>query len=355
MNTRFNVADLNAIETRVAAWIAGCQSLLDVFTTYICVDHPQATLRVPGFCSWCHAELEQMCPYLSFATKMYNIPYFQLAKDYKSKDAMRKAIAKDMRQMAKPGVLAAVYRQGAGGMGVDRKTGDPKKLGLWGYAENMGIDMTLQQAQDITRIFRESYPEIVKMWYALEVIIKAVLLNKPVQTNDPEIQYALNRLNEINVKFDKIVVDDQGNERQILRIQLPSGRYLHYVDAHIDDVKMPWTTAEGGEVYKPGLIYSGVDQETKQWKCGIVSHGGKVFENIVQGIARDVLADKLLEIEQIGCLIMGHVHDEGISETPNDPFYPGVREMVHTMSQPVSWALTLPLGADGFENSYYRK
>jgi DNA polymerase bacteriophage-type len=330
MNTRLNVADLNAIETRVAAWIAGCEPLLQVFH-------------------------EKKDPYLSFAVKMYGIPYETLDADLHSSDPVKKAAAKFMRQMAKPGVLAAVYRQGAGGMGKDRKTGDPKKLGLWGYAENMGIDMTLEEAQNITKVFRESYPEIIKMWYALEVVIKAVLLNRSIQTNDPEIQYALNRLNQIGIKFDKIVIDDRGNERVILRIQLPSGRYLHYVDAYIDDVKMPWTSSEGGEVYKPGLIYSGVDQETKQWKSGIVSHGGKIFENIVQAIARDVLADKLLEFEKLSLYICGHVHDEGISETDNDPFCPGYREMVHAMSQPVNWAPDLPLGADGFEDVYYHK
>src|SRR5579863_3086898 len=341
--TRMNVADLNAIETRVAAWIAGCQPLLDVFTTYICVDHPTATLRIPGECSECHCELEQMCPYLSFATKMYHIPYFTLAKDYKSKDPVKKAAAKFMRQMAKPGVLAAVYRQGAGGMGKDKKTGDPKKLGLWGYAENMGIDMTLEEAQNITKIFRESYPEVVSMCYALEVVIKSVLLNKAIKTDKPDILFALNQLNRIGIKFDKIVIDDKGNTREILRIQLPSGRCLHYVDAYIDDVKMPWTTEDGGEVYKPGLIYSGVDQETKQWKSGIVSHGGKIFENIVQAIARDVLADKLLEFEKVGMPVVAHIHDEGVCQVADDPFSLSVEEMIEIMSKPVVWAISLPL------------
>ena len=91
--SRFNVADLNAIETRVAAWISGCEPLLDVFK-------------------------QNRDPYLAFATKMYHLPYETLEADLHSDDPVRKAAAKDMRQMAKPGVLAAVYRQGAGGMGL---------------------------------------------------------------------------------------------------------------------------------------------------------------------------------------------------------------------------------------------
>ena len=276
-------------------------------------------------------------PYLDFASKMYHIPYEVLEADLHSSDPVKKAAAKFMRQMAKPGVLAAVYRQGAGSMGKDKKTGDPKKLGLWGYAANMGVEMTLDQAKDITRI------------------IKSVLLDRPIKTEKPDIVFALNRLDQIGIKYDKIVIDDKGNKRVILRTKLPSGRCLHYVDAMIDDIKMPWTTEDGGEVYKPGLIYSGVDQETKQWKNGIVSHGGKVFENDVQGIARDIFCDKLLEIDQLGCQICGHAHDEGIAETPDDPFFPGYREMVHLMSQPVKWAPDLPLGADGFESEFYHK
>lgn len=364
MLNRFNVADLNAIETRVGAWLAGCQPFLDVFTTFVCADHPESSMHLtPGKytllesernCKVCHDPLEQMCPYLSFATKMYNIPYFTLAKDYHSKIAEIKAAAKEKRQIAKPGVLAGFYRQGPGGWGKD-KNGDPKKLGLWAYAENMGVKLTLEQCQEITRVFRSSYTEVVSMWYALEIVVRSVLEDKPITTQRPDMLFAINRLNELGIKFDKITITDRGAKRTILRMNLPAGRALHYMDAEIDEIKMPWTTDDGGEVYKPSLVYSGLDQETKVWKCGITSHGGKLFENGVQGIARDVLADKLLEFEKHDLPVCLHVHDEGGSETPNDPFWPGVREMVNIMSQPVSWALTLPLGADGFEDSYYHK
>lgn len=332
MVNRFNVADLNAIETRVGAWLSDCQPFLEVFRL-------------------------NRDPYLEFATKMYHLSYEQLEANYNSKDPAVKALAKEMRQMAKPGVLAGFYRQGPGGWGVDRKTKEPKKLGLWGYAENMGIDMTLEQAKEITRVFRASYQEVVNMWYALEVVVKSVLLDRPYQSSKPEIQFALDRLKQLDVWFDKVNIHDsgRGTDRVILRMHLPAGRFLHYMDAYIDEAKMPWTTAEGEEVYKPTLFYSRVNQETKQWEMGATAHGGLLFENAVQAIARDVLCDKLLIFEQNNLPVCGHVHDEGISETPNDPFWPGYREMVYQMSQPVTWAPTLPLGADGFEDSYYHK
>jgi len=55
---RFNVCDLNAIETRVAAWFAQCESLLQVFK-------------------------EGKDPYIAFAVKMYAIPYEKIYYDLK--------------------------------------------------------------------------------------------------------------------------------------------------------------------------------------------------------------------------------------------------------------------------------
>ena len=109
------------------------------------------------------------------------------------------------------------------------------------------------------------------------------------------------------------------------------------------------------DVYKPTLVYAGQDQKTHGWGM-VTSHGGKIFENIVQGIARDVLAHVLLICENERNLpICGHVHDEGIVEKSTDPFVPGVREMEWIMRQPIWWAPGLPLKGDGFEGKYYHK
>lgn len=318
---RFNVCDLNAIETRVSAWVSGCAALLEVF----------------------HSGRD---PYLDFAVKMTGIPYETLARDLKSKDPAVKAAAKRIRQMAKPAVLGCCYRLGGGQMGIDFRTGDPMKQGLWGYAENMGVEMTREQAHELVRVYRESYKEICQMWYALEKAIADVL--------DPETTMVKRELGLGGcIKIDKINIVGRD---PILRIQLPSGRYLHYIDAHLESIKMPWEDREGNEVYRETLVYSGIDQTTKQWKNGITSHGGKEFENIVQGIARDVLAESLMKFEfELDLPICLHVHDEGASETQDDLFAPGLETMEQVMGQPIEWAPGLPLKADGFEGGYYHK
>jgi DNA polymerase len=361
MRHRFNVSDLNAIETRVAAWVSGCQPLLDVFTTYICLEHPEATMHVYGMlCRVCGKPLKQKDPYLDFACKMYNLDYHILARDYDSKDPLIKGPAKEKRQIAKPGVLGAVYRLSGGGMGINPKTHEPMKTGLWGYAENMGVDMSQEKANETVKVFRDVYNEIVWSWYALDKLPMSVMTETPIKLNEDsesgrKLLYALKRWEELHIFMDKFMVDDHGVERIIFRIHLPSGRCLHYVDAFIDDIKMPWTDSEGGEVYRAALCYAGVDQVTHQWIDGITTHGGKIFENIVQAIARDILTESLLVFEQMGLLVVGHVHDEGVIETEDSPLVPGVKVMEDVMRRPILWAPGLPLGADGFEDYYYHK
>jgi len=347
LRNRFNVADLNAIETRVAAWIAGCKPLLKVFETFYCLEHfEKGTHDAPGRCELCGKRLEPMDPYLDFAVKMTGIMYIILARDLKSDIPAKKAAAKKHRQIAKPGVLGAVYRLGA--------------RQLVEYAEGYGVELTLKEAEEIIRVFRESYAEIKYMWYALEKVVESVLTDAPVKgMNDPNIAFAVNRLQEINIRFDKIVVTDRDIEHVILRMWLPSGRCLHYLDATWEDTLMPWTTIdeEGNEkpVYRKALNYRGQNQKTHQWDK-VTSHGGKIFENADQGIARDVLAESLLKFEfEAGLPVVAHVHDEGVTETEDNPFEPGVREMEYIMSESIWWAPGLPLKAAGFEDRYYHK
>jgi DNA polymerase len=122
---------------------------------------------------------------------------------------------------------------------------------------------------------------------------------------------------------------------------------------------MPWKGVDddGNEVdvYRDSLIYAGTNQKTKQWDIWISTHGGKLFENLVQGIARDILAVKLLEFEEREMPLVGHVHDEGIALVEDDILSPTYHDMVQIMSTPVDWCPGLLLGADGFEGQFYRK
>jgi DNA polymerase len=361
--TRFQAADLNAIETRDGAWLAGCAELMDVFKPWV---DPRGKLKPNG-----------KCPYLNFgSTKMYGMPFEAMYSDYEGWNGKeRKNAAKRMRQISKPAVLAAIFRQSGGGWGYAKKgykdhgddcnanetyieqNGKVKKVGkkycvcptihdkiktgLWGYAEGMGVEMPQDQAVQSVRIFRESYKEIEQCWYDIENAVADVMKGQnTVRTIGPN----------GCVVIDKIIVN---NSREIMRMRLPSGRYLHYLDARMEDCLMPWKK-DGEDVYRPSLIYAGVNQDTKQWET-VQTHGGKLYENLVQAIARDILATKLLEFEANDLPVVGHVHDEGVCLVPDDIFSPTVESMVEIMSKQISWAPGLLLGADGFSDEFYHK
>ena len=109
------------------------------------------------------------------------------------------------------------------------------------------------------------------------------------------------------------------------------------------------------DVYKPTLVYSGVDQQTHQWTPHITSHGGKLTENVVQAIARDALAEGLLRAAAAGFCITGHVHDEIVTQQGKSLLALSYKVLEQLMSTPMPWAPDLPLGAAGYTGSYYHK
>jgi DNA polymerase len=229
---------------------------------------------------------------------------------------------------------------------------------LWDYADKMGVEMSQEQSGEVVEIFRNSYPEICNssksnglplgIWKRLEEAVADVM--------DPARLATVRYIGPNNcVKIDRINVEGR---HPIMRMQLPSGRYLHYLEARLESTLMPWKgeDEDGNEVdvYRDSLIYAGTNQKTKQWET-VTTHGGKVFENLVQGIARDILAAKLLKFEDSGMPVVGHVHDEGIALVIDDLLSPTVHDMVEIMSVEEEWAPGLLLGADGFESKFYRK
>ena len=96
-----------------------------------------------------------------------------------------------------------------------------------------------------------------------------------------------------------IRVDRQGNW---LRIRLPSGRYLSY-------------PAPRGDEYSSSFM--GVDPYTKQWKR-LDTYSGKRAQNIAEGIGADILLDGLQAADAAGYNPILSVHDEAITEPPDE-------------------------------------
>ncbi len=124
-----------------------------------------------------------------------------------------------------------------------------------------------------------------------------------------------------------------------LRIRLPSGRYLCYINPDVDD--------EGQ------ISYFGINQYTRQWGR-IKTYGGKLIENATQAFARDVLAYNMAAIEGAGYEIVLSVHDELLTETPDTDEF-NAKTLGKMMAKAPTWAEGIPLAAAGFETTRYRK
>ena len=289
------VCDLSSIESVVIGWVARCERLLDVFRN-------------------------GKDAYKDFATELYNVLYEE--------------VTKQMRKMAKPATLGAGYRLGGG----DIKEG--KKTGLWGYAENMGVEMSRKESHKNVATFRRVYKEIPQCWYDLEEAIMHVIRRGGERTVGP-------------VKF--------YITKPYLVCELPSGRCIYYKSPQIRKEKMEGIDRKTGERYeywKDSISYMGKVQNGNTW-TRIKSHGGKMIENIVQAIARDILAEGLLALHYAGFYLIGHVHDEAIAEqAANDNEHNG--EMMKTcMIRKKKWmskgGVDMPLGAAHMETVIYRK
>src|SRR6185295_15842997 len=93
--------------------------------------------------------------------------------------------------------------------------------------------------------------------------------------------------------------------KRAMRIRLPSGRDMIYHQIRV-------TQDDQG---RDQLVFMGVDPKTKRWSEQR-TYGGKLVENIVQAIARDVMAESMLELDAAGIPLVGTVHDELLAEVP---------------------------------------
>ncbi len=195
--------------------------------------------------------------------------------------------------------------------------------GSVGALKNMGaVEMGVpeDELQGLINDWRNANPHIVKLWTEVGNAAMKAIKEKTI------------------VSLGKLVFM---YERGILFIRLPSGRRLSYIKPRIG------TNRFGGD----SITYMGVGA-SKKWER-LETFGGKLVENIVQAIARDLLASAMMNVANAGYDIVFHVHDEIIAEAPDGQG--SVDEMCKLMSINPDWADGIPLSADGYECEYYRK
>lgn len=115
-------------------------------------------------------------------------------------------------------------------------------------------------------------------------------------------------------------------------ITLPSGRQQRYFDL---------TKIDGG-----------IKARTELGGNFVYFYGGKLFENVVQATARDILAEAILRVEDAGITIVLHVHDEIVAEVPLEFDGKIIDDLMRIRP---SWAQTLPIDVEGHDAFCYEK
>jgi DNA polymerase len=128
-----------------------------------------------------------------------------------------------------------------------------------------------------------------------------------------------------------------------LQLKLPSGRKLSY----------PWPRIIGNQCEQSILFADNGAGQFKDCRHGHGAYGGLWTENVVSGIARDLLAEAMLRIEAAGYPIVLHVHDEVVVEVPED--FGSAEQFTQLMTRKPSWALELPIAANAWSGSRYCK
>ena len=98
------------------------------------------------------------------------------------------------------------------------------------------------------------------------------------------------------------------------------------------------------------VTYEGVGA-TKKWER-IDTFGGKLVENVIQAICRDLLCHAMQQLDAARCRIVMHIHDEVVIEVPKTMEVDGVGRI---MSIVPLWAEGLILDAAGYKAGFYMK
>lgn len=183
--------------------------------------------------------------------------------------------------------------------------------------------------------WRVTHPAIKGAWSLLEEAIREAIENPGAKVSVLKCAYLVSR--------------------GFLWCRLPSGRCLAYGKPQMRSIEVPWadkTQPPEKREKKPTPTALGVNSVTKKWeRFGL--YGGLAFENIVQAIARDLLANGIVKAEEAGYPVVAHVHDEIVTEVPKG--FGDLRAFEKLICELPDWADGLPLTASGWRGKRYRK
>ncbi len=297
--------DFSGIEARVTAWLADEQGKLQTFRDYDAGIGPD--------------------PYIVTASKIFRKPPEQ--------------ISKAERQVGKACELAFGFQ---GGVGAFLR-----------FSPNSGFsDAEIEGFRDA---WRAAHPNIAGFW---------TLINQAVHD-------AISRYENEDLRIDGWGVGICGRinvhcNAHFLYLTLPTGRTISYPFAkryRVQEVKKAGKVVkrhvlEDGDIpiafWRPQTQNGFRDNSSGQWRYTRF-YGGLLTENLVQAIARDLLAGAIMRVEGVGFPIIAHVHDEIIIEVPTAEAAYAEKEFESIMRIVPHWADGLPVMAKAWTSDRYIK
>ena len=320
---RFVVFDYNAIEARVLGWLANELWVMEEFTT------------------------GEGKIYEANAEKMFGANKADLLASLRACGKCGTCEACELRSKAKVSNLALGYYGGAGALvamgaessGID--CGNYIELNLmWVLAGSPGKfhewKPELHDYPELLRLrdlYRASSPATVSFWKQMAAMWDTAALQGKATAFGPENRATMMR-------------DGRHN-----RLVLPSGRSIWYRDA---------TAAYGGGK-RPRVetrMYTGKSKGVGHTR--VHAYGGSLTENITQAVARDVMFDLIMRVEEKtkagwpGRIVL-HVHDELVLEVPDKHTGLVMADLGTMMQQAPDWAPGLPLKGEGQVMERYGK
>lgn len=242
-----------------------------------------------------------------------------------------------------------------------QKIGKPAELGLgfggWvGALFAFGFEGTEDEAKQIVNAWRAASPMVVEMWggqfrgvpwapgrfefFGLEGMAIQAVLNPGQRFTYRDISYE--------------VIED------VLYCVLPSGRRLAYHKPRLTKF-----ARKEGWVEAYSLTYMTWNTNSKMGAMGWVrmeTYGGRLFENVVQAVARDIMAHAVVNLERENWPVVLRVHDELASEiqmyaelTPDQENLL-ISQYEAIMARLPTWAEGWPIrAAGGWMGRRYRK
>lgn len=294
---------------------------------FVVVDYSQIELRVLAWIAGEEELLELLRnghdPYINFAAKyMYGVD----PSTY-NKDSLE-------RQIAKSALLGAQYQIWINAFIEYAKT-------------SAGLKLTIEEGTNAVVSYRNAHPNIVDFWKDIE---KAAIY--AVETRETAC------LNNLRLKV------EVHNDREWLRIYLPSGRPISYFEPKVTEriTEHEKTDRDGNPIFNADGTPATYTKRKKvlsfltEWNKKIVreyTYGGKLTENVVQGTSADIMYEGEIKATEAGYALIASVHDETVTEVDED--FGSVKELERLVCDLPACYEGLPIAAEGFECIRYRK